>query len=145
VKPILRKNEDDANAPLILSVEFIRNRVIGLIQRPISTVEDLERFFASWWCRHYNKPYKCEEIKCYSLEELIYEYYDVNYRNNPDAIAQQDRKMAEEDEEWLKKQMGDKYEAKAEQEVKLVDQRDILKAVHELAKEEAAGEFKHTF
>lgn len=142
MKPILKKNEDD-NEPLVLSVEAIQNRVIALIKKPVNTVDDLERFFASWWCRHYNLPYKCDEIKQYTLEEIIYEYYDVQYRNNPAAMEEQLNKDNEEDEEWLKNMMGQKYATKKDQESKLADQKDILRAIHE--EKEETEEFKHTF
>ena len=143
MKIIPQKNDED-NDPLVLSIEAIQDRVIGLIKKPVETSADLERFFASWWCRHYNKPYKCEEIKSYSLEELIYEYYDVNYRNNPSSMEDHLKKDNEEDEAWLKNQMGEKYATKAEQDAELEKQRETLKAVHDAAEEES-GEFNHTF
>ena len=142
MKPILKKNEEDTER-VVFSIETIQNRVIELIRKPITTVSDLERYFASWWCRHYNKPYKCEEVKNYSLEELVYEFYDVQYRNNPSALEERLNNDNAEDEDWLKKMMGEKYATKKEQEEKLEDKRDILDAVHAAAEE--TGDFKHTF
>jgi len=136
--------KDDDNT-LVISVATIQKKVAEEIKKPINTLEALEKFFASWWCRHYNKPYKCEEIGSYSLEELIYEYYDVNFRNNPEMLEQflkgEDKEAVKEDEEWLKKMMGEKYLAPEEQEkvLKKVERKDVLEAISD------SMEFRKTF
>jgi hypothetical protein len=116
VKRIPQKDDDE---PLVISVATIQKKVAEEIKKPINSIEALEKFFASWWCRYYNRPYKSEELKNYSLEELIYEYYDVMFRNNPEALEQflsgGKPEDAKEDEEWLRKMMGEQYMSSKEQ------------------------------
>lgn len=124
------------NNGLRLSINNIERKVALDIKRPIRTIEDLERFLAGWWCRHYNKPYKCTEITEYTFEELVYEYFDVLYRDNPEKLEKfLSREETEEednsDEEWLKTVMGEGYMSKKEQEKALEPVRDIIKAKDE--------------
>lgn len=123
----------------VFDVEEIQRKVANIIKKPLETLEDLEVFFKSWWCRHYNKPYKSQELQEYTLEELIYEYFDVFYRENPkeldkflnkdpdDDYAQMTpEEIEKEDEEWLKKQAGDDYIPLKEQEKLLTPHKDML-------------------
>lgn len=65
-----------------------------------------------WWCRRYNRPYHDPLLETYTLEELLIEYYENLYLDD-----EKERKKAhdelmfdpEEEEAWLKEQMGDDY------------------------------------
>lgn len=118
------------------SFDNLRKKVIANVQAPVKTVEDLERFLASWWCRRYNKPYRCIEVMAYTTEELIMEYLDVLYREHPEKmeVSEDDSKAkeqdAEQDEDWLQKQMGSKYISKEKQDADLKPlEADIAEAV----------------
>ena len=39
-------------------------------------------FLQSWWSRTYNRPLKDPILKTYTLEELLYEYYDHKERED---------------------------------------------------------------
>lgn len=128
-------------------IENIQRKVALDIKEPVRTAEQLERFLVNWWCRHYNKPYKCKEVKEYTLEELIYEYYDINYRSNSEILEQYlsgETSETKEDEEWLKNMMGDGYMSKEKQEKQLHTMKeDIDAAVKEAkAEEEFSVKFK---
>jgi hypothetical protein len=90
----------------LLSFENIRQKVVSKIKQPIKSMDDLEGYLVRWWCRRYNQPYKCSEVLNYTLEELVYEYLDVLYRDNPDKIdgdEVDEAQIAKEDEEWFAK------------------------------------------
>ena len=104
-----RKNKEAAP----FEIDTIQRKVAEEIRKPIRTIEELERFLCGWWCRHYNNPYKCAELKEYTFEELLYEWFDINYRSNPEALekylAKDVEEAGDEDEAWLKKKMGENY------------------------------------
>ena len=61
-----------------------------------------DEFFSSlkrWWCQYYKRPYKDPLLDEYSLEELYYEYCDVNFSKEVD---EQEAKASTEipQEEW---------------------------------------------
>jgi hypothetical protein len=70
---------------------------------PLNTEEHLTLFLKSWWSKTYNRPLKDPLLDSYSLEELLYEFFDKIER----------AKAAEEQIE----QQNDKIEEKKEQEV----------------------------
>jgi hypothetical protein len=122
--------EQKANKTFTLDIEVIKRKVADSIKKPIKNLDDLERFFSIWFCLHYNLPYKSDELKKYTLEELIYEYYDVLFRTSSEELEKflngnaTDKEQEEkEDEEWLKQHMGKQYLSKEEQEKELKAQK----------------------
>ena len=92
----------------------------------------------SWWSKYYSRPLKDPLLESYTLEELLYEYFDIIKRKEAEeeeAKAINDKiedekldatlKWAEEDErleaelaaqeEMLKNSLGDKQEPQNEQ------------------------------
>jgi hypothetical protein len=81
-------------------------------------------FLMSWWSKHYNRPLKDPVLQSYSLEELLYEYYNVierhkaveeNVQAETDKIEEERLKAAEEwadkmeeEEEQLERQKAEK-------------------------------------
>jgi len=103
-------------------IAAIQKRVIANRKKPIKTLADLQQMLMLWWCRHYNKPYKCQEVLDYTLEELLFEYFDLKYYNDPEAMKKDENKTAErseEDEEWIKGMAGEGYLSPDEQEAAL--------------------------
>jgi hypothetical protein len=43
---------------------------------PLDNEKSLTLFLKSWWSRTYNKPLKDPLLESYTLEELLYEFYD---------------------------------------------------------------------
>ena len=117
-----------------LDVINIQKRVAKSIKQPLKNLEDIRSFLARWWCRYYKKPYKCTEIQEYTVEELLYEYFDIYYSTNPEELDKflnddLDDETVKEDEDWVKEQMGDDYISIKDQEKALKDsEKDIRKA-----------------
>lgn len=135
------KRQKSKNKSFPLDLENIQRKVaLGIKDKTVKTLGDLRLFLVRWWCNYYKKPYRsCETLKDldnYTLEELIIEYFDVFFRNNPKELekflsgeTKQVVEEAEEDEDWLKKQMGQEYVSVEEQEVVLKQfEQDIKEA-----------------
>lgn len=72
-------------------------------------------FLKSWWSTTYNRPLKDPLLESYTLEELIYEFYDKIER----AKAAEERLAAEDDkiEEAKEKEVLDWAEAEEKKEL----------------------------
>lgn len=118
-----------------MHVHNVQLKVARGVVKPVKTLEDLQTFLAKWWCRYYKKPYKSVELDDYTLEELLYEYFDVYYHNNPEELQKflhGESKEAEADEDWLKDMMnqeGAEYISKEQQEEMLQEMKDEIEAV----------------
>ena len=105
------------NKPPEDSFNVVKTRVFESVNLKLETTGDLERTLANWWCRHYSKPYKCKEVLEYTLEELLVEFLELSYFENPDKFKKELGADGEtdEDEDWLKEQMGEGYQSKKRQ------------------------------
>lgn len=65
-----------------------------------------------WWCRRYNRPYKDPLFDSYTFEELLLEYYENLFLDDPEERKKAAGELLydpEEEEAWLKEQMGKDY------------------------------------
>ena len=116
------------------SFENLKQKVQAGIEEDTTSLEGLERFLRSWWCGHYNKPYKSPELLDYTLEELLWEFLSIRYRANPQLLQHEKEEKekaadAEEDESWLKQQMDTGYRTQAQQERELKANPEELEAI----------------
>lgn len=89
------------------------------VQTEPANLSELAIWLKRWWCRHYTRPYKDPILDTYTLEELLLEYYETLFLDDPKA---KDQALAEvrtgiyedEDESWLKEVMGDGYQSEKE-------------------------------
>ena len=109
-----------------MDLALLQKKVAKNIQEgPGDSLESLEKFLIQWWCRHYNRPYKDPLIQTYTFDELIFEFFDVELRSNPEKLKSALEstgdipKEEEEDEKWVQEMMGSNYMSKKEQEEKL--------------------------
>jgi len=89
------------------------------IQTEPKTLSELAVWLKRWWCRHYTRPYKDPLLETYTLEELLLEYYETHFLDDPKAREAAEAEIrndiyADDDEEWLREVMGDKYQSKEE-------------------------------
>lgn len=130
------------------NIEDFRKKVaLDIKAEPGTTLESLEGFLVKWWCRYYNRPYKDPTLLEYTLEELLYEFFDLQLRKDEKLLNEvlgdgelSDEEEAE-DEEWLKEMMGKNYMSQNQQEKALGGIREEIEAVGE-DKEEG---FQHEF
>lgn len=87
-----------------------------------------------WWSKTYNRPLKDPLLASYTLEELLYEFYEREERAAFDAeLVEQETDRIEEEKESAAHAWADEEEAKEEEEY----QRYLAeKAAKEKAKEE---------
>lgn len=84
---------------------------------PLDTEEQLLLFLQSWWSRTYNKPLKDPLLLAYTLEELLYEFYDriERIKAEQERLEQEDVKIEENKEkadlDWAEKMEREEQEA----------------------------------
>ena len=132
-------------------IEDFQKKVASDIQsEPGDSLESLERFLAKWWCRHYNRPYKEIDTMDYTLEELLYEFFDIQLRQDKKQLEKilgkedEEEVAKEDDEQWLKEMMGDAYRSKEAQEKELEELRPELEDFSD-KEEEELPEFSREF
>jgi len=67
--------------------ESIRAIAAKNARADLNTEDQLRLFLQSWWSRTYNRPLKDPLLETYTLEELLYEFYDRIERE----LAEQER------------------------------------------------------
>ncbi len=83
----------------------------------LDTEEQLLLFLQSWWSRTYSRPLKDPILLSYTLEELLYEFYDRIERTKADEerLEQEDVKMEvdkdKQAEDWAEKMEREEREA----------------------------------
>ncbi|CAM6003879.1 unnamed protein product [Sphagnum jensenii] len=66
-------------------------------------------FLKSWWSRTYNRPLKDPLLESYTLEELLYEFYDrveryaAEQERIKDTEIEQEEKKDQADQDWADK------------------------------------------
>ena len=100
-------------------IEYIEAIVKDNIWGDINTKDRLSLFLQSWWSKHYNKPLKDPILQTYTIEELLYEYYDkierVKYEKYLSEKVEHDSEQAKLDStmKW-----ADEEEKKEEESMK---------------------------
>lgn len=96
-------------------IDSIRALAAKNARADLTEDKQLELFLKSWWSRTYNRPLKDPVLLSYSVEELLYEFYDRVER----AKAEQERIHSESDkiEEDKEKAVLDWAEAEEKKEL----------------------------
>lgn len=68
-----------------------------------------------WWCQYYKRPYKDPLLEEYSLEELYYEYCDVNYVSEQDEEDNVATELPQEEWDWAAEEEAREAREAAEQ------------------------------
>ena len=81
-------------------IESIRKLAAKNARAALDSEEQLLLFLQSWWSRTYNRPLKDPLLQSYSLEELIYEFYDrIERARAEEERLEQESVKIEEDKE----------------------------------------------
>lgn len=126
-----RANREDAETPRDPSffdvIDSIKKLAASNARAPLETEEQIWLFLSSWWSKTYNRPLKDPLLKEYTIEELLYEFYDRIERD----------KAAEESAE----QLDDKIEeAKDQEAVDWAEQQEKLELEEEARKNGEASQ-----
>jgi hypothetical protein len=98
-------------------LESIRKIAQFNARSPLDTEEQLLLFLQSWWSKLYNRPLKDPVLLSYTLEELIYEFYDRIERDKAEQerLEQDDVKIEVEKEkadmDWAERMEREEREA----------------------------------
>ena len=90
-------------------VESIKKICAANARAQLDNEEQLLLFLQSWWSRVYNRPLKDPILLTYTLEELLYEFYDRIERTKAEQerLEQEDVKIEEEKdkeaEDWAER------------------------------------------
>lgn len=84
-------------------VDLIKAVAAADARAPLDTENQLLLFLKSWWSRTYNRPLKDPLLLSYTLEELLYEFYDKIERRK----AEEERVNSEADKIEEEKEKAD--------------------------------------
>jgi hypothetical protein len=101
--------------------------VKATVREPLSDERSILLFLRSWWSKTYNRPLKDPILTSYTLQELLYEYFEKTER----ILAEKERTDADSDKieeenydaalAWAEEEERKELEALAAKEKKPVD------------------------
>lgn len=114
-----RSEEEDPedSGPGFSTVDSIKAIATYNARAELDTEEQLLLFLQSWWSRTYNRPLKDPLLLTYTIEELLYEFYDRIERSKAEQerLEQEDVKMEEDkdkgNEDWAEKMEREERDA----------------------------------
>lgn len=113
-----RTEKEDSEATGSISIiDAVRKLAAHNARAELNSEEQLLLFLQSWWSRTYNRPLKDPLLLSYTLEELLYEFYDRIERQKADEerLEQESDKIEEakekETEDWAEKMEREEREA----------------------------------
>ena len=132
-------------------IDSIRKIAADNARAPLDSEESILLFLKSWWSRTYNRPLKDPVLLSYTIEELIYEFFDRLER----AKAEEERINEEKDkieedreketldwaEEEEKKELVALNKTKASAHAPSKEDIEWMEAYMEKAKEEHGEDF----
>lgn len=82
------------------TIDLIRDLASAHARAPLDSDENILLFLKSWWSRTYNRPLKDPLLQEYTVEELMYEFFDRIERAKAaeEATEQESDKIEEEKE-----------------------------------------------
>ena len=139
---IYQKTNSSDSTGNIASLELLDNiKQLVKIEREKTKLNYDEFFFnlKRWWCRHYNRPYKDPMLESYTLEELYYEYCDVNYLD--EKITEETTETSQEEWDWAEEEEAKEIRERSEKEDVIATENDTI--VNEsLSDDDWAGKYE---
>jgi hypothetical protein len=96
-------------------IDYIRSIAAYNARAPITSEHQITLFLKSWWSSTYNRPLKDPLLESYTLEELLYEFYDKMERQK--AAEERVAKDADKIEEDKEKEVLDWAEQEEKREL----------------------------
>ena len=109
--------EDSAGVDLSDVIDYIKSIASYNARAPLDTEHQLLLFLQSWWSKTYNRPLKDPILLSYTLEELLYEFFDRIEREKAykERIEQESDKIEEQKEkealDWAEQEEKKELEA----------------------------------
>ena len=98
ISPGEESSQFDANEPSI--IDSIAAIAAANARAPLDNEKQLLLFLKSWWSRTYNRPLKDPLLESYSIEELLYEFYDrIERKAAAEEFLEQESDKIEENKE----------------------------------------------
>ena len=94
------KEEGPGDSELSI-VDTIKKIAAHNARADLNDEKQLELFLKSWWSKTYNRPLKDPLLLSYTLEELLYEFFDREERESAykEALEKRDDKIEEDKEQ----------------------------------------------
>lgn len=111
------KEEGSTNGSKLSIIEAVKAITARNARAELDSEEQLLLFLQSWWSRTYNRPLKDPILLSYTLEELLYEFYDrvERAKAEEERLDQEDVKIEEakdkEAEDWAERMEREEREA----------------------------------
>jgi len=122
--------EEDSEDPGsgVSVIDSIKKLAAHNARADLNTDEQLLLFLKSWWSRTYNRPLKDPILLSYSVEELLYEFYDRIERSKAEQerLEEDDVKIEEDkdkvNEDWAERMEREEQEALLRKEAKRAEE-----------------------
>jgi hypothetical protein len=89
------ESSKDSGGPTI--AEAIREIAARNARAELDSEDQLKLFLQSWWSKIYNRPLKDPLLQTYTLEELLYEFYDKIERRAAEIERSESAEMQQEE------------------------------------------------
>lgn len=132
-------SRDARDLKALSTIEAIKIIASNNARAPLDTEQQLLLFLQSWWSRLYNRPLKDPILLSYTLEELLYEFYDRIERSKAEEerLEQEDVKIEEEKdkeaEDWAEKMEREELEAELRKKANTIKPQDPTKDLNNIA------------
>jgi hypothetical protein len=120
---------EELKASKLSLVEKIRAIAAKNARSTLDNDHDLMLYLRSWWSRTYNRPLKDPLLETYSLEDLLYEFYDKIER----AEAEEESRNSEDDKILKEKEQASQDWAEEEERKELDELKRKRKEAAEAA------------
>lgn len=103
------KEQEDSETRSSSIIDAIRELAASNARAELDSEKQLLLFLQSWWSRTYNRPLKDPLLLSYTLEELLYEFYDrIERQKAEEERLEQDSVKIEESkdkeaEDWAER------------------------------------------
>jgi hypothetical protein len=125
------EEEDSTSDGPISTVDAVRLIATKNARSELDTEEQLLLFLQSWWSRTYNRPLKDPLLQTYTIEELLYEFYDriERAKAEQERLEQEDVKIEEsrdkQAEDWAEKMEREEREAEMRAEAAKSEEKPV--------------------
>lgn len=95
-----------------LSLKNLKRIAHNNVNKKVETLDDLQEYLIRWWSLKYNLPSNHPLLLNKTLEELIIDFFEDDFKENPQKMKEfelKEKGQYVDDEEWFKKQMEDEY------------------------------------